>query len=38
VFGIDWPISAVIILDRDGSYRNFDAKAYASEFTTWTKK
>jgi dTDP-4-dehydrorhamnose 3,5-epimerase len=31
-FGIKWPISEVIILDRDGSYPDFDPQRFASEY------
>jgi len=36
-FGISWPIADVTILERDGNYVDFDARAFASEFAAWSK-
>ncbi len=35
-FDIRWPIPDVTVLDRDGTYRDFDARAFASEYRVWT--
>ena len=34
-FGIHWPIAEVTVLDRDGEYPDFDAKAFASKCAVW---